>query len=202
MRVKLLLSAALLVLTLSIPAASMAEAFSDLYLGAAITEDAAVTYRSNDGPASGELDFDHAFTIGYRIGYWFNRASWIGLCLDVSFFQHDLDASDLTVIPISPLLMLRIPLLRSDRYPTGEWQPYIAVGPGFFYSKFKRGRHDDEEFEIGIDARAGIKKMFLHNFGAFIEYRYTQFSSSYDTSILNDVDIKTHHALAGISVNF
>jgi opacity protein-like surface antigen len=202
MSVRLLLSAALLVLTLSIPATGMAESFADLYLGAAISQNVTVDYRDENGPASGELDFDNVFTIGYRMGYWFERARWIGIGLDLSYFKHELNGADLSVFPLSPLLMFRLPLLRSDRYPTGEWQPYVAVGPGLFYSKFNRGRNDQEEFNVGLDARGGIKKMFLNNFGVFLEYRYTQFRPDYSPLILDKVDIKTHHALAGISVNF
>jgi opacity protein-like surface antigen len=203
MRVRLSLLLIPLMLILMLPSASIAERFAELYFGRSFTQDERVTLQTQNTRASGEVDFDDSFIGGYRMGWWFERAPWLGLALEASYFKHDINGGDLSVLPITPLLMLRIPIGARDHYPKGEWQPYVAVGPGIFYSKLELcNNYKDERFDIGLDARAGIKKMFLHNFGAFVEYRYTTFNPSYDFPIVDDFDVETHHVFVGISVNF
>ena len=99
--------------------------------------------------------------------------------------------------------MLRIPLLKSAEFPAGEWQPYAGVGPGFFMSELKPEANGDkyDESVFGLDARCGLKKFFVPNFGLFLEYRYTDFSLEVDPAV-KEFDMQTHHALFGISVNF
>jgi len=201
MKFNLLLT--ILALVLSLPGSSMAEGFSDLYLGMAFTEDENVTIAQETGTFTGEIDFDKEIVLGYRIGYWFERLPWMGISLEVSYFEPGVDRdNDLTIIPITPLLMLRVPLLKSAQYPTGEWQPYVAIGPGIFYSRIDIGAYDDTQWDVGLDVRAGLKKMFSSNFGVLVEYRYTTFSPEFDDPIVDDFEIETHHAVIGISVNF
>jgi opacity protein-like surface antigen len=202
MKFRLLLLLTALALVLSLPGSSMAEGFSDLYLGMAFTQNETITVAQGTGNVTGEIDFDDVIVLGYRLGYWFERLPWMGMGLDISYFGPGIDSTtDLTIIPITPLLMLRSQLLKSARYPTGEWQPYVAVGPGIFYSRIDAGDYDDTQWVIGLDARAGLKKMFSSNFGAFVEYRYTTFSPEFDDPIVDRFDIVTHHAVIGISVN-
>jgi len=194
----------ILVLALLAPAPVMAERFADLYFGAAQGQDKDITVTSDDLSKIVKVDFENHFTMGYRMGYWSEAAPWIGIALEVSYFNQDInDLADLRIIPITPLLMLRVPLSISAEFPDGEWQPYVAGGAGFFISELKvEGTDDkDQQSDFGLDLRGGLKKYFTPNFALFVEYRYTLFTPEFD-SLIKKFDLETHHALIGLTVNF
>ncbi len=118
----------------------------------------------------------------------------------------------LRVVPITPLVMLRLPLLQSPEYPAGRLQPYVAAGPGFFVLdttvRVASGLGPQEVSEtgvdIGADLRAGVAWNFTPNWAIFGEYRFTHFSVSPSRNtpggrISTDFDIDTNSFLAGIS---
>ena len=192
------------VLALMVPVAVMAEGFSDLYIGFAQSQDQDLMVTSGATTSDEKAEFEGGISAGYRIGYWFETMPYVGLAMEISYFEQNIeDVADFKVIPISPLLMLRIPLLKSAEFPSGEWQPYAGVGPGFFMSKLKSKASNEkyDETDIGLDARCGLKKYLVPNFGLFLEYRYTQFSPEFEPAV-KEFDMQTHHALFGITVNF
>jgi hypothetical protein len=93
------------------------------------------------------------FTIGGRFGYWLCPVPWLGFALDTSYYQFDvtpkhaqnliLQDAKIQVIPITPMVMARVPLLESSEFPTGRLQPYIGAGPGIFL------HHRKIDFESG-----------------------------------------------------
>ena len=193
-----------LILTLMVPVSGMAEGFADLYIGYAQSMEQDITVANGAANNEEKAEFDGGISAGYRIGYWPESMPYVGVALEFSYLEQNIkDEADLRVIPITPLLMLRIPLLKSDEFPTGEWQPYAGVGPGIFLSELKPEATGDknEQTDIGLDARFGVKKLLVHNFGLFLEYRYTHFSPEFDPEV-KEFDMQTHHALFGISVNF
>jgi hypothetical protein len=166
MRVRLLLSAALMVLTLCIPATGMAERFADLYLGAAISQDVTVNYRMRRvRPPANSIS---TCRIHHRLPH--------GLLVRARALDRDRPGSVLfqarTQRPICRSSHFSasdaaVPLLRSDRYPTGEWQPYVAVGPGLFYSKFNRGRQRPGRVQCGTGCARGDQKNVPEQFRRF-----------------------------------
>jgi hypothetical protein len=203
-----------------------AEAFIDVYAGGAFTSD-----RSFDviippqffdpagvdppvGPpnvtirrTSVDTSFEDSITYGVRAGYWFGK--WAGLALDVFTFEPNLDAQDFTqdadvrVTPISLLLMLRWPLLASEKYPLGRLHPYIGGGPSLFLTKFDgdvnlavldfpitevedppdtftfhaniepAGEFSSKNVDPGLELLVGLDFQILPFVGVFGEYRYT-----------------------------
>jgi hypothetical protein len=191
------------VFVLMVPVSAGAEGFADLYIGFVQGQEQDLMVTNGDTSTDEKVEFEGNISTGYRIGYWSETLPY-GIALEISYFRQDIeDLAELQVIPITPLLMLRIPVLKSAEFPNGEWQPYIAVGPGFFISELKpeATNNKDEQSDLGWDARGGLKKFFVHNVALFVEYRYTHFAPEFD-KVIKEFDMETHHALFGLTVNF
>ena len=138
-RKKLFLSAVCFLLVF--PTLASAEWFLDVYGGQSSTQDANVAaevtsyglFRSTSTESHTEkVDFDASFTMGGRLGYWFEKLPWLGVSLDLSYFKAEGEKAEFDVVPLSLLLMLRWPLFKTENFPKGKLQPYAGVGPGFF----------------------------------------------------------------------
>ena len=124
------------------PRPAAAEWFFDLYGGAAFTKDADITIR--DGATlDTTLKFDTEATGGGRFGYWLTGIGipWLGFSADVSYYAPATSAADvdarLEVVPISGLVLLRLPLMPDPEVPTGRIQPYIGGGPSLVATRVK-----------------------------------------------------------------
>jgi hypothetical protein len=189
-----------------------AEWFLDLYGGGSFTQDVDVTIR-NGTTLDDRIKFDTALTGGGRFGYWLTGIGlpWLGAALDVSYYAPDATATagkaTLEVLPISALLMLRVPLFTDSVVPTGRLQPYIAGGPSVFVSRVKVDtsvfgeRLSAEQAQLGADLRAGLTFMLTPNFGVFAEGRYMFFSVD-PGSRGTEFDIETFQALGGVTLRF
>jgi opacity protein-like surface antigen len=187
-----------------------AEWFLDVYGGASITGDADVTVRDRI-TADDKVEFDTEGMGGGRVGYWIEGLRWLGVAADVSYFapagQGTTIETRLEVIPISPLVMFRLPLLENPEFPNGRLQPYLGIGPGFFMTSVKVDapgvgeQSTDWQFEVGVDARAGVAFMFTPVVGTFLEGRYTAFSTD-PGGRSTDFDIETLHVMGGITIRW
>src|SRR5262249_39533114 len=139
-----------------------------------------------------DVEWEISPSAGIRGGYWFEfeeiEPSFFGIGLDLSYYRAFEDRSfgrlKVWAAPLTPLIMLRIPLGYSEDFPGGRVQPYIAGGPGFTISAAHADLSDlsstgnvlddfeDVSFDVGADARAGIQFQISHGFGLFGEYRY------------------------------
>ncbi len=90
-----------------------AEGFIDVYLGGSYTDDATTRYSSM---ASATTKFEDSTIGGVRGGVWIGPWPWLGFAGDISYFRADHDArrADIHVIPLSLLVMLRVPIFRSE----------------------------------------------------------------------------------------
>jgi opacity protein-like surface antigen len=210
-----------------------AEGFFDLYLGASFPEDGDIDARVSTpafpGSAvtvNGRVDYDTSFTSGLRGGYWFeDSVNFIGLGLDLSYYGAYEDAStapiDIVALPITPLLMARIPIAVEEDFPGGRVQPYAAVGPGLTLSVARADLSElglgiddavDASFDVGLDVRGGIAFHVAKPIALFAEYRYTRLRPEYgdevdydfgpDVDIDIEPDIDVHHMVFGVSFRF
>jgi Outer membrane protein beta-barrel domain len=191
-----------------------AEWFLDLYGGGAFTQDADITIHDGT-PLNAKLKFDTEVTGGGRVGYWLAGVGlpWLGFAVDVSYYAPETSAADvdarLEVVPISALVLLRVPLLADPEVPTGRVQPYVGGGPSLVATRVKLDapvigeRFSETVAELGADFRAGITFMLTRNFGVFAEGRYLFFTTKPGAANFGvDIDIETFQALGGVTLRF
>jgi hypothetical protein len=155
--------------------------------------------------------FDPSATFGMRGGYWFDSVSGVGVAGDVSFFEAEANHVRFRIVPVSLLVMLRVPLLVTDEIPGGRLQPYIGIGPSFLY-RDSTGDFRPENpkkvavrsVEAGFDAHLGLLWQFHRHFGVFAEYRFTHLpmDGSHKQSTQLNATLETHHLLTGVSFRF
>ena len=220
MRAKIFVIVTVFVLLAVIPAC-VAEEFFDLYLGITNTNDAEVWAEYGGWQQSAEeIDFDPSGLYGLRGGVWSNSTRQIGWAIDVFYFEADSEKVDVSVIPLSVLLMLRLPLFVRDEFPGGKLQPYFGIGPTAYFFDIEVqfqpiisrtiSRH---EVELGWQCQTGLLWQFHKEYGIFVEYRYTTsriheewtedagwFSYGHTEEVETTLD--THHFLMGISFRF
>jgi len=189
---------------------AFAEGFIDFYVGAASTNNADVDIKIPSFSGTERTDWETSVTAGARFGFWSNAFPFLGLALDGSFFQP---SKDLTVYPISLLLMARLPLLKSPDRPQGLLQPYIGAGPALFISDLNGRLADlsahvsDVSVDVGVDVRGGVTFMLFQNVGLFGEYRFTHVQPGFGVDVSGvDLNAKTkldtHHFLGGLTFRF
>lgn len=212
--------------TLLTPRVGIAEWFGDIYLGASHTKASNNRFQVNGAPVRDLEDADISTPFGGRLGYWFQSHPWLGVAVDVSVFTPDFDDATspalpgspvtITVAPISGLLMLRLPLQKSEEFPKGRFQPYLGGGPGLFFTSMSEFAGDavpppavleDSSLGLGFDARAGLTGLISKQFGLFVEYRYTQIHPELESStgggtVKYEPTFRTHHVVLGVTFRF
>jgi opacity protein-like surface antigen len=209
------------------PVQAPAEGFIDIYGGWASTHAADIDVSISSSSLgfvrteshTGKVDFGSSYTLGARAGGWFEKLPYVGIAGDLSYFKAEDKTAEIHVVPLSLLLMLRYPLLKSEKFQHGRIQPYIGVGPSLFFSDpevdFRPALPETVSgisFDVGLDLRAGITWQFHKNLALFGEYRYTDFSIDLEqTDILfgfagnkeaMKTQLTTNHFLIGVSWRF
>ncbi|MFT5041256.1 MAG: hypothetical protein ACI8TX_002228 [Hyphomicrobiaceae bacterium] len=182
-------SAALLVIfSIALCAGSaQAEYIVDLYGGYADTKDAQTSGMG-----------------GIRIGGYVERVPVVdvGIAVQISGFAPvRTPLFDIAIIPISPMLMVRLPLLVDDEFTRGRIQPYIGIGPTFMYQQlsFELGNDEDDknEMEVGVEFDLGVNFHLRKWLSLFAEYRFTSASNAFGSG-----DIETNQILGGVGFHF
>jgi opacity protein-like surface antigen len=154
--------------------------YADLYGGGALSERTTVDVSQQSptaASASLPLDIGGSSVFGARFGGW---AGFAGLAADVSYFKRSASNGTFDVIPISALLLFRVPLIVSQDYPNGRLQPYGGGGisfvvvnasipspaPGIEAANELRGA-------LGFNVLGGVAWHFTKHLGLFSEYRVT-----------------------------
>ena len=237
MRAVAVVIVACLVLTAS---TASAEWFVDLYVGQSFTEKSDVTVHSPAGLGIfRDVEFDRSLAYGGRLGRYFDGPAFLGFGVDVFRFsprigpqrlqvdgcvpsggcsggQGGTNALDVDVIAVSPDLILRLPLLKTERAPWGSLQPYITAGVPLFITtvtprttaKF-RNHEDDSDYSFGYKFAGGLAFQAASNLMLFGEYRLTHVQPAVelrDAATLHHapvrMDLDSHTLLLGISARW
>jgi hypothetical protein len=209
----------------------------DLFGGASWTKsaDVDVSGRDNTGlsvsATLSDVEVDTGFTVGARVGYWFESLPFLGLGLDTFFFSipipkqtvaststfsGSLFDESITFTPsgdaqipdvylpagaFSPQLMLRWPLFVSEDAPKGRLQPYLGGGPAWAFT----WDSDEPALVLGGLVRGGIAVQVFRYLALFAEYRYSFFPGfevKHDDGLNFKADLNTHHVAGGLSFRF
>jgi len=182
---------------------------ADVYVGPNFAVDENLDINVLGGTLVGDGDFEGNMTIGARVGHWFTVLPLLdlGMYTDISGILFKVNDTNINSIPLSPLLMARLPLFKSDATPFGRLQPYVGAGPSLVISGIDDEDFTDTSVDFGVDARAGVTFMIAKPIGVFGEYRFTYFDPSFSTdTFLGEVEVGgnafVHHALFGVTVRF
>ena len=231
-----------------------AEAFIDFYAGTANTAGSTASVEfppifidrigvpNKDASFSNfsvQSRFDESLVAGVRAGYWFG--SWFGMAIDAFKFEADMtgtsdadvfteDAS-LEAIPVSVLLLFRLPFLRDDTFPLGRFHTYAGGGPSLFFTDFDGiiNSYDNDgpvlpddppnsnrkvltpfsssHLDPGAVIVAGADFQLLPFVGIFGEYRFSWANASYEETVGTlptelSIPLQTHHFVGGLTFRF
>jgi hypothetical protein len=196
------------------------EVFSDFYIGAAVTtdspykidgvtQDPGVLCGAECGTAKSPIG-------GLRIGYFFERFAWLGVAGDISYLIQAWgiqSAYEITSIPISALVMFRLPLLKTPEHPNGRAQPYLAIGPTLFISTAElatgwaflgTGRVDSStSVDPALDARIGMRLVASDWISVVLEYRLSLVSPTWQIEGRRvETRLRTNHFIIGLGIHY
>ena len=196
------------------------EVFSDIYLGAAVTTDATVTLdgvlQEESLLCGAECSSTKSPVGGLRVGWFAGRFPWLGVAGDFSVFIQSWGIQSpyqVSVIPISALLMFRAPLVRSPAHPNGRAQPYLAIGPSLILSTAKLAEglaalgtariDSDTSVDPGLDARVGIRLIASSWISVILEYRATYFTPAWKIQGRRvATSVWTNHYIIGLGIHY
>jgi opacity protein-like surface antigen len=224
-------SAVALAAMVAAPAIVRAEFFIDVYGGSTTDTSGSITADHKVQSVTvfrerGDFDGSDSAIGGIRGGYWFKEKYWLGIALDISYFELDTRDSSLEadITPITALLMFRYPMWVSEDFPFGRFYPYAGAGLTFagvdiesvygveddYYSAY-----DDEGYGYGTDLRAGINWQVTRTVGLFLEYRHLSLELEQEDDVTTggfltqryyaseyDGDLDASFVLGGISFHF
>jgi len=225
-----LLSTLLCLLLIAAHGNAWAEGFFDLYVGVAKnnTADVSVSETTSSGTtsASASIDLSSSAAFGARLGAWHPTYNWIGLGMDMGYFQADGPGVDIKAYPVSLLLALRAPLFTTPERPGGRLQPYVMAGltiyviditvqlNGMGGSSIKGGGAyfgGAGDYVLGPYLAAGLAWQPARNLALFGEFRHSNFNVGFDTTnsfifpTMNgkvDTSVNIDQILFGISYRF
>lgn len=166
-------------------------------------------------PRSSDVADSSSWIVNGNFGVWFNE--WSGVSLDGSILRASDNGFKESAASVTPLLVLRMRLLKSSHVPDGRMQPYIGVGPGIFFAnqdrdfyQDTRGNYNTTHMSVGIDFRAGMRWQIYDKLGFFGEYRmthYTGYRESHDRTALHSREnatatFTTNNFMSGLKIAF
>jgi len=222
-----------------------AEWFADAYAGYSLTVDSDVTVHSPSGlsiyrDVEHDRAIDNAYIIGARFGRYFDFAPFLGVGVDLFKFsptigpqQVHIDGCvpsgtcaggqggttgriDVSTIGVSLDLMLRLPLLKTNKSPWGTLNPYILAGVPVFITTVTprttaqfRNHDADTDVSVGYKVGGGLAFQVAPNLMLFAEYRYIHSEASVDlrdSATLKKtpvrLDFDTHAGIVGLSARW
>jgi opacity protein-like surface antigen len=236
----------LIVLCLTLAASpAAAEWFADAYAGYTLTVDSDMTVHSPSGlsiyrDVEHDRAIDNAYIIGARFGRYFDFAPFLGVGVDLFTFsptigpqQVHIDGCvpsggcsggqggttgriEVSTIGVSLDLMLRWPLLKTDKSPWGRLNPYLVAGVPILKTTVTprttaqfRNQDGHTDVSVGYKVGGGLAVQVAPNLMLFAEYRFIHSEASVDlrdSATLRKtpvhLDFDTHAGIVGLSARW
>ena len=206
-------------------APAFAEGFFDIYAGPSFTDTATITISSKVAATSGDVSFEHDTSYGIRGGFWFRNLPWLGVGGDLSSLHTRAKNTKFDIIPMTPMVLFRLPLTVDEEVPQGRIQPYVGIGPSislYTYAHADLGPPTNSisgtssiGSAVGFQLPVGMAFQLSRRVALFGEYRYAFYRVDVDRDRLfglianNDnaarnvkTDLSMHNVLLGISFRF
>ena len=154
-----------------------------------------------------DVDVDNSFSFGGTATALFGDEVQVGVGADLTYSDLDLDVSgiDPFFVTLTPLVLVRWNIGRTDSTPAGVMQPYVAAGPSGIYLDTDEEilGEDDYALDVGFDLRAGVAVPLQRRVSLFAEYRYSEYEPEFDVGPFDvDVELQTQYFLFGVQFDF
>jgi opacity protein-like surface antigen len=173
------------------------------------------------GTDPGPVQLGSSLLYGGKVGYFFpGIMDWLGIEADVyhetpSFKQHTytLTQPGGTSTPITEgihlgltVMALRVEVRSPDIEGWYGFQPYLGVGPAFFYANTSTGSSSSRDTGLGFSFQAGTRYFMNPAFALFIEYKLDAVTFHFPTALAAGAgfngDYASHNVAVGISYHF
>ncbi len=145
------------------------------------------------------LDVHNGPAFGGRIGFWLKTHRSVGVAIDATHFDGDIDRQTALLIlspdPTAASGILGTPDMRISntlvsfdlilRHRGGRFTPYIVAGPGMMFSDLDEGgffgtaKQEKSEMTFGYKVGGGASYKLSDAMHLFMEYRYLHASPEY-----------------------
>lgn len=159
-----------------------------------------------------------SFMFGAKLGHFFDRVPWFGVETEAFVTNPHIKQQPLTltVPPVSataelPGAYFRVvtwaPVNLVFRYPGKRLQPYIAIGPGVFFSRIKDPNSSDSQSDtrLGLNTQVGIQYFLTRHLALFGEWKFNHarfhFEENPDYFGFN-ATYNMHHFALGVGYHF
>ena len=176
--------------------------FADVFGGYSWSEDQNAKSKLSVGGVSGtallkDLDVHHGPAFGGRIGFWLKTHPSIGIAIDATHFDGDIDRqrAQLILSPGGGSRILGTPDIRISntlvsfdlilRHRGERFTPYVMAGPGMMFSDLDKGgffgstKQEKSETSFGYKAGGGISYKVNDTMHLFTEYRFLHAAPEY-----------------------
>lgn len=147
-----------------------------------------------------DLDVHNGPAFGGRIGAWLKTHPSIGVAIDATHFDTDIDSQTaqltLSPDPTGASRMLGTSDIRVSntlvsfdliiRHRGERFTPYVMAGPGMMFADMDDGgffgsdKQDDDDLSFGYKAGAGVSYKISDTMHLFTEYRYIHGGPEYE----------------------
>jgi len=200
---------------------------AELYVGGQVGAAIPLSFQSVEGTgrAAGTdgspIHLNTSFLYGGKVGYFFpSILDWLGIEADVThknpnMKQHGFvltrpDGSTTSVTEGLQVSMTTLALRAIVRTPDiegwGGFQPYVGVGPAFFFARTSTGFASSADTGLGFSFQAGSRYFFTRELAVFAEYKFEAAMLKFPDALAPGAgfngDYNTHNLAVGVSYHF